>query len=490
MFRYRTNAQSRSAYLTKTVNLTSGPQFPELDGGFIAANGANAPMYSAVHSPAFYDAGLNKTYVAWEAWTGVRSEQITSLDHDTGYFSDIEGVGQSYLVDDEHGNPVIVMDHEKHLHVFYGAHANLTPDPKEMKHSSTRWPEDGVALSGSKWAIQPGIAGLFTYPHPVLVGSGFHLFMRSYIAGDVSYPLVLYKTTSLADGVATWGAEQTILDFGADSRVYQGTTLLVGTDIHFVCSWAEGTTADERKHVYYLVYDTVTGALCNHNKSFSVASGSLPMSLAQANTNCRIFEHSVNNGCYLPAMTFDTNGDPYVVINDGVIEDSTFDIKVIKRTSGTWDSPVTVAPNINAKKFYHFALGPLPDAKVELVYVVNNDAWPTRGGDIMRRVRSTSGTWGAETVILRATTHGLGNLNAIRDADLLARFVFCEITQDALDLSAGDLKIYMWGSQGLIEYRQAPETVITSVTDGNELREDDSFELREDNDNELREVAT
>jgi hypothetical protein len=130
--------------------------WPGSPDDYIANDGANAPMYSAVHSPAFYDAGLGKTFIAWEAWTGVRAEQITSLDHATGYFSDIEGVGRSFLVDDEHGNPVIVLDHENHVHCFYGAHGNLTPGtPKAMSHSSTRWPEDGTQLSGSKWECGP-----------------------------------------------------------------------------------------------------------------------------------------------------------------------------------------------------------------------------------------------------------------------------------------------------------------------------------------------
>src|SRR5690606_26842073 len=78
---------------------------PVLPIGTIAEDGSSGPMYGAVHSPSFYDATLNKTFIAWEAWTGGgRAQQVTALDHATGYFSAVEGMGRSFLEDDEHGN--------------------------------------------------------------------------------------------------------------------------------------------------------------------------------------------------------------------------------------------------------------------------------------------------------------------------------------------------------------------------------------------------
>lgn len=456
---------------------------PEGDPSQLTADdGANAPMYSAVHSPAFYDAGLNKTFMAWEAWTGVRSQQVAALDHATGYFSDIEGMGQSFLVDDEHGNPVIVLDHENHLHCFYGAHGNIAPTG--MNHSSTRWPDDGAALDGSKWEIRQKIAGEYTYPHPILVGSGFHLFMRKG-SSTGNYPLVLYETTALADGVATWGSEQSIVDFGADSRVYQGTAVLVGTKIHFVCAWADGASSI-RQHVYYFVFDTANGDLENHDNSVSTAAGSLPVSLATANASYRIFEHTGGNGGYVPALAFDTDSNPFVAFLDGA--STSYAVKVMKRTAGVWGSPETVDTTTDSA-FGHYAIGPLPAGEMEVFYVSDPGGDWDRGGDIMRKVRSRGGTWGAAHTILAATTHALQGLNMVRDAHTDARVTFCEVTQDALDSSAGGLRVYLCGARGLITYQAEPEAAIVSAADGVELREDDAAELREDGFDELREVA-
>lgn len=455
---------------------------------FIADDGSNTPMYASVHSPAFYDAGLNKTFISWEAWTGVRSEEVTSFDHTTRYFSPIEGMGRSYLVDDDHGNPVITLDHENHLHAFYGAHANLTPDPKGMKHSSTRWPVDGVAIDGgSKWAIRPDIAGMFTYPHPVLIGSGFHLFMRVHDSPATSMPLVLYKTTALTDGVATWDVEQRIVDFGADSRVYQGTAILVGSYIYFVATrghWDDVT--NERINVYMFRYNTLTGALENHDGSFSVATGSLPMTLAQANANCRLFEHTGGKGCYIPVMAVDSNGDLFAAFSDGV--GTSYDIRVMKRTAGVWGASEIIGHT--DLRFNHYALCPLPNGSMELYYTVDPLAVWAAGGDLVRRVRSPSGAWGNQQLILAATDFALHGLNAVRDAHMEGRLTFCERLGDPLDTTAaaGQGRVYLWGSRGLIPYRQEPEATVVTAADGNELREAGDFELREDGSKELREV--
>lgn len=457
---------------------------------WLAADGANTPMYAAVHSPAFYDAGLNKTFVAWEAWTGVRSEQVTALDHSTGYFSDVEGAGRNFMVDDDHGNPTIVLDHENHLHCFYGSHANVPPTG--MHHSSTRWPWDGTPLdAGSKWEIRPKIEGLLTYPHPVMVGSTMYLLIRDWPTGlSTLNTIALYKTTALANGAATWGSNIQLLDMGAGTRIYQGTALAVGTDIHFVCNKANGDST-VREHIYYLVYDTVTGALCNHDKSFSVASGSLPMTLAQANANCRIFEHASGNSSYCPVLAFDTNGDPFVATIDGPAAGSTFDLKVLKRTAGVWGSPETVGTIVNGSTYSHGLIGPLADGRMEALWISDPDnLWTARGGNVYRRTRSAAGVWGTPHPILIADTRALNSLNAVKNAHVNARITFCEVAPDVLDSSAGGARVYLWGEMGLLPYRQAPEAAIVTDEDGNELREDSGLELREDDTIELREVPS
>jgi hypothetical protein len=451
--------------------------------GYVASDGATTPMYGAVHSSAFYDAGLNKTFMSWEAWTGRRTQRVTILDHDTGYFSEREGFGVSAMADDSHGNVgSLLLDHEDYLHAFYGAHADLTPN---TKHSVTRWPIDGTELAGSHWSIEPDIAGDYTYPHAVMVGSTMYLMVRDTDVAGTRMPPVLHTTTALSGGVATWSAGTTLVDLGADHRFYQGTTRVVGTDIHFVAAKADyGDTS--RAHVYYFVYDTVTGALSNHDKSFSVASGSLPMTAADANTNCRVFIHPGGNDGNTPSMAFDTNGDPFIAVSNG--SGASFDITVMKRTGGVWGAEEAAATT--DYRYNNYAIGPLPGGKMEILYENDPGALWGRGGNIMRVERSAAGVWSTPEMILEATDFALGQPGAVRDAHIRARFVFCEIKQNDNDATAGGLKIYLWGSRGLIPYSQEPEDPSPdSEESGVELREDGFAELREDGFDELREVA-
>jgi hypothetical protein len=364
-----------------------GRIFPQ---GPVATDGATTPMYGAVHSSAFYDAALNKTFMSWEAWTGRRTQRVTSLDHGTGYFSEREGFGVSAMVDDSHGNVgALLLDDENYLHAFYGAHADLTPN---TKHSVTRWPIDGAELSGSHWSIEPAITGDYTYPHAAMVGSTMYLFVRDTNVAGTRMPLVLH-TASLSGGVATWSAGTTLIDMGADHRFYQGTLRVVGTDIHFVAAKADYADST-RAHLYYFIYDTLTGAVSNHDKSFTVAAGDLPMDNTEA-LNCRVFAHGGGNNGNTPSLAFDTDGNPFVAVADGT--GSSYDIKVLKRTAGVWGSEEVSATT--DYRYNNYALGPLPGGKMELLYEHDTSAAWGRGGNIMRVERSAAGVWGSPELV-------------------------------------------------------------------------------------------
>jgi hypothetical protein len=421
---------------------------------YVANTGATTPFYgNAVYPPALYDG--DKTWIGWEAWNGSqRVTRVTSLDHDTGYFSDIIEAGFSSLVDDDHGNPALCLDDEGYLHVFHGSHHS------DQLYSSTRWAVTGSPGEGSMWAIRPPLTAAegYTYPHPVLVGSDIHLLLRKRTTASTKMELVHYKTSSLVAGVATWGSETVLVNLGADSIFYMGTALKSGTDI-----WIVATKADfldnTRKNVYLFVYDTATGAVKNHDGSASVASGSLPVDLAEADADFRLFEHTGGNEeGGIPVLCFDSNGDPHVAFKDGT--GTSYAIKHIKRTAGTWDAPVTVATGDN--RFANIALVPVGSAAVELYYTLDPGSDWDRGGDIMRRVRSSGGVWGTAQTILNADSHALGSPAMVLDGHGDARVVFCERTEGTTDAEAGDLKIFAYGNGGLIAYAADPGTPASS----------------------------
>jgi hypothetical protein len=445
-------------------------------GEFFADNGANQPVGGVAYgTSALYDAGL--TWVAWESWNGTtRIPEVTGYEHATGYWRDLTAVGISPLVDDDHGPPAICLDYEGHLHAFYGSHGT------EQRHSSSMEP---ISDDSSRWQVNPAIAGEYTYPHPVSVGSNIHLLMRKHVSASTKMPLVLRSTTALAAGVATWGSEVTLVDFDTDSRFYMGSVEKVGTDIHIIATRGYWTDT-VREHVYYFIYDTVTGAVKNHDASTTVASGSLPVTETQANTSFRIFTHGGgNDDGGAPALCFDTNGDPHVLFKDGT--GSSYAVKHIMRSAGVWSSPVTIATVDN--RFNCPVLVQLSGARVEAWYPLDPGGSFTRFGNMVRRERSSAGAWGSELTILTAGSDGLGNPMPVLGGQAVARVVFCEALDSPLDAAAGDLRTYLYGTSGLIPYVATPEPSNSGTADGKELREDGDDELREDNSFELRETA-
>lgn len=448
---------------------------------YFANTGATIPFLGpALYPSALYDSGSDTTWLGFEGWDGTkRLAQVTSYDHSTGYWSDIVAAGFSPLTDDDHGTPALCLDDEGYLHAFHGSHNT------DQQYSSTRWAVTGSPGDGSMWAIRAPIAGTYTYPHPVSVGSDIYLFLRKYISANPKYPLYLRKTASLVAGEATWNAEVALVDFGDDTRFYMGTVLKSGTDIWIVATKADDTDTF-REHVYLFIYDTTTGAIKNHDASTSVASGSLPIDLTTADSDFRLFTHSGgNDDGGAPSLRFDTNGDPHILFKDGT--GSSYAVKHIMKTGGSWTSPTTIA-TVDSR-YNCPILVQRPGGAMEAWYALDPDDAFTRFGNMVRRTRSSGGTWGAEQTILEADTVGLGNPTGVLDGDAGARVIFAECLDSPLDSGAGDLKMYLYGNAGLVSYEAAPAAVNAGTADGNELREDGSIELREDASNELRETA-
>lgn len=434
--------------------LSTGSFFSGVSGGVVIPpgdqndyfinNGATTPIYGVASYPsALYSSALDKTFFAWEAWFNSRRETyVMALDHATGYFSEPEFVWPNSLSNDDHGAPVICLDDENHLHAFYGSHAS------DQFHSSTRYAWDGTPDGGPKWKTRTTFtSGDFTYPKPFMVGSTMNLLLRETINASTKMPLVRFATTALVAGVATWGSKVTLIDWGSDSRVYAGNGVLIGTDFHIVATKADWLDTI-REHVYYFVLDTTTGNIENHDGSVVILAANLPVDLSESNADFRLFTHSGGNEGIIPALAFDTNGDPFVAFADGT--GTAFDIKVIKRTSGTWGSPETV----DTTDFEHnlVAIGQLPSEEMELFYTLDPGTDWARGGDMMRKVRSAAGVWGSAQMVLAATDFALNVPSIVQNGDSLARVVFTEQKQVFTDPAVGELRVYVWGSDGLIPY--------------------------------------
>jgi hypothetical protein len=380
---------------------------------------------------AIHVASTNKTYVTWEfvGLDGYKGIHIASYDHTAGSWSERYTVGNFLLANDDHGVATLVRDANGYIHCFYGSHR--TP----QMYSVTNAPDDI-----STWTQRPDIGTTLTYPKPVLVGSKIYLFARE-AAVSTNLKMTLFTATPVA-GIATWAAAPNLVDFGADSRVYIAEAHAVGTNIHLVCTRSD--SADTiRRGVYYFVYNTVTGGVTNFDGSFTVASGSLPVTLTQSNTNFRIYDHGSNDGD-LGSFQFDTSGNAHIIFADGLTP--TYDLKHMMLSGGAWSSPTTIAtlddlyaPTFGFVSNYTLVAG--ASGKMEAWY--NNSS-----GDKMRRVRSAAGTWAAAGTIKTAGTFDLLQGAAVKDADSSMRAFFAENTGSTTDSAAANLSMFAYGDGG------------------------------------------
>lgn len=396
--------------------------------------------WNMTQSPsAIYVASLNKTFVAWCAvgTGGDKASQVAAFDHATSTWSRRYNAGNYTLADDDHGHPSICRDADGYFHIFYGSHASTQP------LSSSNAPDDITA-----WTQHAPLSGSQTYPHPCVVSGVIYLFLRN--DAVTTRRQMLVRTTTPSSGVPSFGAATNIIDFDADSRVYTSEAHVVGSDIHFACTRANSSDS-ERKNIYYFVYKTATGAVENHDGSVSTASGSLPVSLATANASYKLIDYGSDKG-EVPSLAFDSSGDPHVQYIQGT-DGGGYSLLHIKRTSGTWSSPATVAsvtdqvPGSSTGQGFVDIHGLVAGASGTMQSWYQNST-----GDKLRRVRSSSGVWSAEETIVAAGSLRLMGQQAVRDAHANFRSIFSEVSTVSTDSGAVSGKRYAHGDGGLLNF--------------------------------------
>jgi hypothetical protein len=417
---------------------------------FMDDTGATAPLSGTNDPAAFYDPASDTTWLSFEGWNGDSREVVTThFDHAAAAYGLRETAGRTPLEDDHHGTPAIIKDHEGYLHAFYGAHNS------PIFHSSTRWPVDSEPGDGPRWSIRGPIStGAYTYPRVETIDGTMYLFARKTGTRGAHRVLVLLETTALSDGLATWGAEREIADFGAGTRFYGSRIIRVGTEIHFVATKADAPDT-ERLHLYYFIYDTADGSLSSYDRSTTVAAGGLPINLATADADFRVVESTGENRTNIPGFERDSLGRMHVVYPDG--EGLRFDLKHIMLSGGAWSKPVTIGTvdGLAGEGYIEaVAVTRTADDAIAVYWPYDPHADFDKGGDMVRRVRSSTGAWGELETIMRAGERALATPVTIRDGHSDARVIFTEILQrkgdDAGDNQAGGLRVYLLGNRGLL----------------------------------------
>jgi hypothetical protein len=345
--------------------------------------------------------------------------------------------------------PAIVMDHEGYVHCFHGPH-----DGDMLIHSTA------TANDPATWVARGSLSGAYTYPHPTVIDGAIYLFLRRRIATQSRRVLALRKTTSLADGVPTFGGDQTIVDFGNDSRIYACVHGEVGSDIHVSATWANYADA-VRRHVYHFVFDTTDGSVRNADGSVVVAAAALPITLSQANASFRVVDFGSDRG---DIVGFCIGSDDALHLAYARGTGTDFHLYHTMFAAGAWSPPIEIGviPGTDHETFTDsITLVPLPDGVVALWYPYDlGRAW-TYGGNMVRRI--FNGAWGDQETIRTAAGRALARPSAIRYAAATARVLFTEIAQSAADSAAGGLKLYMHGDDGVIGRPDEPPHVALQI---------------------------
>ncbi|NNH56891.1 hypothetical protein HLI01_08730 [Rhizobium laguerreae] len=450
---------------------TGGGSIPAGDD-FFAELGSTSTWYANSTWPsAIYSASDNKTLVAIEDFTvvgGVSTKQVRLYGYDHTakswlpsvdlYVDASTGTGTQPEADD-HGGGAWTVDYQNYKHVFGGAHNQA------MQHVCSN---NATDLTG--FTAQATIGTTYAYPHPVSVGSQINLFCRSF-NGTLQYNLILRRTSALSAGAATWGSELPVLSFGDNTRVYLGQSIAVGTDIYLVCTQADfGDTL--RKHVYVLVYDTVTGNVRNLANTKTVLAASLPVGLSDADTFFRVVGFAGGEEGVTPSMCIE-NGRLHIGYIQGVdgaanVRHRYFDLATGAQQGGVNElgstnnprNTVTIAPGaVGIEARWTTNVGAVSEYQTNDLPAV---AYAS-GGDMWGASWSIGGGWAASAKIRAATrAHKVDSPNYVFNAHPDIRWMYAERASDTQYKLGGNLRSFAYGDSGIVKRDWGDETEVTA----------------------------
>ena len=371
---------------------------------------------AAVVRASQYDPSTNTTWATWQSTDGSNLVvHVSVFNHGSAAYTGTTpnipphswgnvyevgvAVATTFLVTD-HGFPSIVLDNSGYWHIFFGTWFN-----NALQHAITTNPGDPTA-----WTQQASIGNTSTecpgYPNAVMVGSTMYLFYQNSLNGQTGPQLWMRASTSIVNGVVTFGSPVTIGDVSAGNEWFPSKYDVVGTDIWFLATRASlAATTAIRDNVYLLRYDTTNGSVKNVDASVTTAAGSLPVAAATLISSYAVVVPGAGNGGVIAALAFDSNGVPNVLYASGVNTNqyfNTYNMNALQFTGGAWSAPVALGSTTGAS-FNTVALLQDTDGGVTAYWPQINTglaaAGTKNGGDIWTAHKPLNGSWGAAAAV-------------------------------------------------------------------------------------------
>ena len=410
---------------------------------YFAALGATQPWYagSTQYNACHYN---GKTYVAWESYDATsdkRHTQIRAYTHSSGLWGRVYTVGPaSNVEDDDHGVPAIAVNADGRIIVVWGNH-----DGDFHIATST------VAEDESRWTvISNGVAGRYTYPHLVLIGTTMYCLLRldtipaTEFTNGAKY--LVYRPITWSGATATVGAQVKIADFGDDSRWYQGNMFLIAGDrIAQVAARADYNDTF-RRDVYYYEIDITNARL----QQFDGGTDAFPVSRANMDANYRVRTTTAPAVLGVPALLIE-GSNTHIVFAEGETDPTVYHII---GAAGSFAAPVSVFVNTGASTLADSPRLIAEASGFSMYYPTDAVAAYTRGGDVSRRLWDGD-SWGSEELVLANDNlrWPLGQIGFVFNPHANGRVIFTEIAETDAD-SAGfpQKRAFLFGDSGFLPH--------------------------------------
>lgn len=282
--------------------------------------------YNEVMDPsAVYVSSEDKTFHVYHVGTDAYARHY---DHAAGSWSS-EYLVDSGDYDDQHGAPVLTVDGNGIIHVWFNSHG---------PNASSHYIQSDNAYDVSSWTVQSTDfqADNGVYKKVTTLSGTIYIFDP---IGSLSNgrPERLYQS---GDGGTSWSS-QDIIDFTANTKsIYNHKAIPVGSKIHlFWRVWNENAQVMEK--AMYAYWETSDGTLRDINGNQLTT----PLDETTADDQCLIFDEGttdIGNGIGIASMDVDSNDIPYVTWT--VPDPNSTDV-LIKWSywDGTqWTSPSTI----------------------------------------------------------------------------------------------------------------------------------------------------
>ena len=414
-----------------------------------------------------YHPATDKTILCYEG-PGAHP-YVVAYHHGSGTWEGPFQAGVSGLsLDDQHGNPALIVDAAGTVHVVYGAHSGNTPDMgyavADVADLST-WTDRTATLN----AVAD--MGYATYPHFHEFADG-RLWVTARGAGEQeSGHYADWSYVESSDGGLTWSDRTPFLrspstsEPGVDeAQAWYIRRVSDGDDLHVAFAYktqqdAQGNS-EPRHNTYYITYNSVTS-------TWRDAAGTvlqMPLTKAEADTVgvVRVVDSEVDDSRTDHPSLRIFGGTVHILYPRGfregtysrTEEDFTAFHTYWDAAAGAWSAPVAVSDLAHNHAYRELAV---VNGALE-AFVIRTSEWTTSANGDMVRLRWDGAAWSEVGLIFEADYVFQGShVVTLDNSHPDARLVFMGVpgnfsgSSGGLGAGAGGAKLgFLWGGSGFV----------------------------------------